>query len=55
VQRAGGPGVREAPVMTTPGPDTPQPRDIAVEQETAEVAADFEAQSEPVARESDES
>ena len=33
--------------MTTPGSETPQPRDIAVEQETAEVEADLEAQSEP--------
>ena len=31
--------------MTTP--ETPQPRDIALEQESAEVAADLEAQSEP--------
>jgi hypothetical protein len=34
--------------MTTPADDeTPQPRDIALEQETPEVAADLEAQSEP--------
>jgi hypothetical protein len=32
--------------MTT-GPEDPQPRDIAVEQESAEVEADLEAQSEP--------
>jgi hypothetical protein len=32
--------------MTT-GPEDPQPRDIALEQETAEVEADLEAQSEP--------
>ena len=32
--------------MTTPTPDTPQPRDIALEQETPETAADLEAQSE---------
>jgi hypothetical protein len=38
--------VREAPVMTTPGPDTPQPRDIALEQETPELEAELEAQSE---------
>ena len=33
--------------MTTPEPGTPQPRDIALEQETPEQAADLEAQSEP--------
>ncbi|MFD2093448.1 hypothetical protein [Blastococcus deserti] len=33
--------------MTTPAPDDPQPRDIALEQETPELAADLEAQSEP--------
>jgi hypothetical protein len=33
--------------MTTPDADTPQPRDIALEQETPEMAADLEAQSEP--------
>jgi hypothetical protein len=33
--------------MTTPQPETPQPRDIALEQETPEQAADLEAQSEP--------
>lgn len=32
--------------MTTPEP-TPQPRDIALEQETPEQAAELEAQSEP--------
>jgi hypothetical protein len=31
--------------MTTPEPETPQPRDIALEQETPEQAADLEAQS----------
>ena len=31
--------------MTTPTPETPQPRDIALEQETPEQAADLEAQS----------
>ena len=35
--------------MTTPTPETPQPRDIALEQETPEQAADLEAQSEPEA------
>ena len=33
--------------MTTPSSDTPQPRDIALEMETPEQAADLEAQSEP--------
>jgi hypothetical protein len=35
--------------MTTPQPepDAPQPRDIAVEMETPEVAADLEARSDP--------
>jgi hypothetical protein len=31
--------------MTTPEPETPQPRDIALEQETPEQAAELEAQS----------
>ena len=31
--------------MTTPTPETPQPRDIALEQETPEQAAELEAQS----------
>jgi hypothetical protein len=34
--------------MTTPS-ETPQPRDIALEQETPEQAAEMEAQSEPEA------
>ena len=33
--------------MTTPQPETPQPRDIALEQETPEQADALEAQSEP--------
>ena len=33
--------------MTTPDPEDPQPRDIALEQETPELEADLEAQSEP--------
>jgi hypothetical protein len=33
--------------MTTPEPGKPQPRDIALEQETPEQAAELEAQSEP--------
>ncbi|WP_255407390.1 hypothetical protein [Blastococcus haudaquaticus] len=40
--------------MTT-GPEDPQPRDIAVEQESAEVEADLEAQSEPDGQPSGES
>jgi hypothetical protein len=31
--------------MTTPEPATPQPRDIALEQQTPEQVADLEAQS----------
>ena len=33
--------------MTTPRPETPQPRDIALEMETPEQAAELEAQSDP--------
>jgi hypothetical protein len=33
--------------MTTPGPDLPQPRDIALEQETPEQAEALEAASDP--------
>ena len=33
--------------MTTPSPDAPEPRDIALEMETPEQAADLEAQSDP--------
>jgi len=33
--------------MTETPSDMPQPRDIALEQETPELAADLEAQSEP--------
>ena len=32
--------------MTTPEPETPQPRDIALEQETPEQADELESQSE---------
>ena len=35
--------------MSTPDPASPQPRDIALEQETPEQAADLEAQSDPEA------
>jgi hypothetical protein len=35
--------------MTTPDPQQPQPRDIALELETPEQAADLEDQSEPEA------
>ncbi|TQN43764.1 hypothetical protein FHU33_3228 [Blastococcus colisei] len=41
--------------MTTPGSETPQPRDIALEQETPELEADLEAQSEPERGSPDES
>lgn len=34
--------------MTEPVSEDPQPRDIALELETPELAADLEAQSEPV-------
>jgi hypothetical protein len=37
----------QATGMTTPQPETPQPRDIALEQETPDLAADLEAQSDP--------
>jgi hypothetical protein len=37
--------------MTSPETAAPQPRDIALEQETPEQAADLEAQSEPEAGE----
>ena len=43
--------VRQARGMTTPEPSEPQPRDIALEQETPEQAADLEAQSEPATAE----
>src|SRR4051794_15355010 len=33
--------------MTAPEPEDPQPRDIALEMETPELAADLEAQSDP--------
>ncbi len=35
--------------MSTAQPGDPQPRDIALEQETPEQAADLEAQSQPAA------
>jgi len=41
--------------MTTPPSEEPQPRDIALEQETAEVAADLEAQSDGETTPGDES
>ena len=40
----------QALLMTAPEPEDPQPRDIALEQETPELAADLEAQSEPSSR-----
>jgi hypothetical protein len=39
--------------MTTPSPEQPQPRDIALELETPEQAADLEAQSAPEGGEDD--
>jgi hypothetical protein len=40
--------VREAGGMTTPAdPGTPQPRDIALEQETPELADELDQQSDP--------
>lgn len=39
--------MRQARVMTGPDPATPQPRDIALEQETPEQVAELEAQSDP--------
>lgn len=39
--------LRQAEGMTTPESETPQPRDIALEQESPEVAASLEAQSAP--------
>ncbi len=41
--------------MTTAGASDPQPRDIALEQETPELEADLEAQSEPESGVPDES
>jgi hypothetical protein len=42
--------------MTTPTPQDPQPRDIALELETPEITADLEAQSAPApGRDPDES
>ena len=38
--------MRQSQAMSTPDPDAPQPRDIALEQETPELAAHLEAQSE---------
>jgi hypothetical protein len=38
--------MRQAFPVTT-GPEDPQPRDIALEQETPELEAELEAQSEP--------
>jgi hypothetical protein len=44
--------VRQARAMTIPDPDEPEPRDIALEQESPELAADLEAQSDPGSDES---
>ena len=40
--------------MTTPEPETPQPRDIALEQETPEQADQLESESEGAAGETPE-
>jgi hypothetical protein len=40
---------------SSPSSDTPQPRDIALEQETPDQAADLEAQSESSEQPDDES
>lgn len=45
--RADGELLGQARVMSAPGPADPQPRDIALEQETPEQAAELEAQSDP--------
>jgi hypothetical protein len=45
--RAVGARLREAEVMTSPESADPQPRDIALEQETPEQAAELEEQSGP--------
>jgi hypothetical protein len=39
--------------MTSPEPADPQPRDIALEQETPEQAAELEARSDPADRPAD--
>jgi hypothetical protein len=44
---ADGGAVRQGAPMTTPEPKDPQPRDIALELETPELAAELEAQSDP--------
>jgi hypothetical protein len=41
--------------VTSPEPEDPQPRDIALEQETPEQATELEAQSDPAAATGDES
>ena len=41
--------------MTSPEPEDPQPRDIALEQETPEQAAELEAQSDLASGTQDES
>ncbi len=46
-REAAGAGAGQAAAMTTHDPELPQPRDIALEQETPEQAAELEAQSEP--------
>ena len=46
--------LRQARAMTTPESPMPQPRDIALEQETPEQAAHLEAQSDDETAESSE-
>jgi hypothetical protein len=41
------PGAGHSGSMTTPEPDLPQPRDIAIEQQTPDQAAALEAASDP--------
>src|SRR4051812_6440336 len=47
VRRADGARLGQARTMSTPETENPQPRDIALEQETPEQAAELEAQSDP--------
>jgi hypothetical protein len=46
-ERAGWRSLRQGGAMTETPSDMPQPRDIALEQETPEMAADLEERSEP--------
>ena len=51
---AGAADLGHAAGMTTPEPETPQPRDIALEQETPEQADELEGQSEATTGEAGE-